>query len=75
MRIVVPRHIHHMPGSGGSELSWGRGEECAQCSARSYLQEPDVWEVMNKTGKIGNTGPNPASCSLEATSSTEGLSK
>ena len=29
-RIVVPRHIHHMPGSGGSELSWGWGKECAK---------------------------------------------
>ena len=27
-RIVVPRHIRHMPGSGGCQLSWGRGEEC-----------------------------------------------
>ena len=51
------RHMRHMPGQTEAALfGAGRG----MCSERIT----DYWprEVMNKTGKIGNTAPNPASC-------------
>ena len=67
-RIVVPRHIHHMPGSGGSELSWGRGKECAQPGVICRSLMFGKWWI--KRVKLATPDRIQASCSLDATRST-----
>ena len=67
-RIVVPRHIHHMPGSGGSELSWGRGKECAQPGVICRSLMFGKWWI--KRVKLATPDRIQASRSLDATRST-----